>query len=497
MAPIAALEVEQRNGPGSSPRVPGHAVYFHTDLFTHFARTLGKPAGGRWDLAKNADGVATVDMPVLPEGEFEHPWWGTLTWDKNVFGDMIRNFHAGVTTVPFLNLDHAGLGLFGDGAAPAAGWFVDLVHDAEAGLLKAPTELTDLGEESLSTRRYRYNSAEVWDDFTNSRGETFKNVCTGNALTNRPFHDTLPGQFGQPARKAIRLFSKGPYTLWTPGEYVSPEEAQAMGVPGLPRPTQFQIPFSQLPAGSVVSHQVVVGGKPLAEESTMAPVPEKNGAAPAATQEKMLAASVIGDGVIVTPEPEVDDDPETAADPGDDPAALEAAGEPIVLDTGAGGEGEDDGPVTLTRGQLAELQRQAAAGAEANRLLLRSAAEQKVARFVSCGVIPRKKSAAALEIALEAPALFDKYFADLPPCLPLARVGSAGDGTHGANPGDGEPGDANADTFAGKVAALRRERPSMSVTDAMAEIASDHPELFNRHRAETRGQSSKNGRTRA
>lgn len=462
MAPVAELQ-RPENDPASA--AAGRAIYFHTDLFRHFA---GKMQGGKIALDLTPEGIATLDLPVLPQGKFEHPWWGELDWTPEVFSEMKRNFQRGVGSAPFLNLDHAGLGLFGSNEAPAAGWPVDLWHDADAGLLMSRNELTDLGEQAFGSRRYRYTSAEVTDEYTDSRGDNHGNVFLGLAGTNRPFHDTMPGAFGQPARRMICLSQRGAYGLWTPGEYLSPEIAAQLGVPGLPRAPQFSIPFSQATDP---------------KEAAMPP------------DAKTL--SLADDGVVVTPEPETDE-PELT-DPVEEPVSLENPAEPLVLDTGSG---EDDGPVTLTRAQLVELQRQAQAGAEANRLLLQAAAENKIGGHVRLGVIPRKKQAAALALALAAPELFDAYFADLPPCLPLSRVGIAGDGMPPAdrsgNPhaGGGEPSGGGEETFASMVTALRREHPQMTVSDAMAEVQADHPELYSRHRAETRGQSSRNGRTR-
>lgn len=567
---------------GESP--PGRAVYFHSDLFRHFS-AAGLVEGGKLKLARNAEGIATADLPVLPEGEFEHPHWGVLSWTREVFADMRRNFAAGVGSKPFLNLDHAGLGMFGDSKAPAAGWPVDLFHDEQAGLLMAHTELTDLGEDNLANRRYRYTSAEVWDEFINSLSQQFDNYFAGLALTNRPFHDSMPGTFDA-AAKPICLSSRGPYTLWTPAVSVDGVAPAILGVPLVSGPMQFQIGFSgetygvtgyqgSMPladrgrawdAGAArgrmksaassgdsvnmaqyrkghfwfkdgsenltdckLPYADVVGGKLTAiprgifavaarldgtdipdadkarvrsvvskwyarmrtafgDESITTPWEKGSGTKENAMPDEETIT--LDDGVVVEPEPVEEETPE--------PVSLETTEEPVTLDTGQGGESEDDQPVTLTRAQLAELQRQAQAGADANRLLLEAAAEKKIGRFVASGVIPRKKEKVALQIAMNEPELFDQYFGDLPPVIPLSRVGSYGEGTPPGESGErGEAqGGAGEGSFLARVHARRKENPRLTASEAMEEVAQEHPELFVEHRRSIRGHSSVNGRQR-
>jgi hypothetical protein len=153
-----------------------------------------------------APGAETIRIPVLPEGTFEHPSYGTLDRTPALFGRMIQNFTEKATGYqPMLNADHATFNPYA-AAAPAYGWFESLEYDAGQGLF-ATVSLTDLGKEAIQNRRYRYISAETWEEYTNSTGATFENVVSGAALTNVPFQDTMPGLFGRQFTQP-RLFSQ-------------------------------------------------------------------------------------------------------------------------------------------------------------------------------------------------------------------------------------------------------------------------------------------------
>jgi phage I-like protein len=161
--------------------------------------------------------TATLRIPLLPEGKFEHPEYGLLNWTPEKFADMQRNFDRGATGFqPMLNFDHAPHNIFAS-SAPAAGWFKSLETESGVGLF-AVVELTDLGVEAIDNKRYRYISAEVMDSYDTPDGDTFANVCCGAALTNTPFHSSMSGLFSQPhgqEKEQIRQFSQtGPATFW-------------------------------------------------------------------------------------------------------------------------------------------------------------------------------------------------------------------------------------------------------------------------------------------
>lgn len=164
-------------------------------------------------LERDGEGAATVRIPVLPEGQFSHPFYGELNWTPDRFTRMIQNHQQGVTGyAPMLNFDHATHNPYAQ-EAPAAGWIQALEHVPGEGLF-AVVELTDLGEAAIQKKRYRYASAEVAGEYANSRGQTAEDVISGLALTNTPFHGSMPGLFGQPKAAAQCFSTRGPATFW-------------------------------------------------------------------------------------------------------------------------------------------------------------------------------------------------------------------------------------------------------------------------------------------
>ncbi|MDO8607293.1 MAG: phage protease, partial [Phaeospirillum sp.] len=134
-----------------------------------------------------------VRIPLLPAGKYEHPGYGELEWTPEKFAQMQANFQAGATGFqPSVNFDHSSHNPFGGGSR-AAGWLTAL--ETDAGGLHARVELTPCGEEAIRKREYRYVSAEIAEVWVTSSGQAFANVVLGAALTNIPFHGSMPGLF--------------------------------------------------------------------------------------------------------------------------------------------------------------------------------------------------------------------------------------------------------------------------------------------------------------
>lgn len=169
-------------------------------------------------VAEGAEGApSTLRIPILPEGKFEHAQYGKLDWNGGKFAEMQANFEAQVTGyTPMLNFDHSTHNPFA-GTNPAAGWFQRLEIEPGAGLF-AVVELTPAGAAAIKNREYRYISGEVFDEYARSSGVKAKNVITGAALTNTPFHDTMPGLFGQPPTRALCFSTTGPVSFWAASE---------------------------------------------------------------------------------------------------------------------------------------------------------------------------------------------------------------------------------------------------------------------------------------
>lgn len=175
-------------------------------------------------LEGGGDRPAEIRIPLLPHGTYEHEWYGLLKWSDEKFAEMVANFERGATGFqPMLNFDHASHNPFA-AQAPAAGWFTRLEAAPGEGLF-ARVELTPRGEAAIRNREYRYISAEVADAYSNSQGDTFANVIIGAALTNTPFHDSMPGLFGQNPAPAHLFSAVGPHTFWAATD---PKEGSTM-----------------------------------------------------------------------------------------------------------------------------------------------------------------------------------------------------------------------------------------------------------------------------
>jgi phage I-like protein len=399
-----------------------YRIGVNVDLFSLLAevpREEGKPA--------------TLRMPVLPEGEFDHPTYGKLDWSPKRFAVMIANHEKRVTGfAPMLNVDHATHNPFA-ASAPAYGWVQSLAHEPGTGLV-AEVELTDLGEEAIRCKRYRYLSAEVGETWKDSKGAEHKDVFSGLALTNQPFHETMPGLFTRDQVSGAWGF-------------------QATGAAGVP-----------------AIHDAA--------------------AAPTATQEKHMDPLKflrrlfgLSEG---TSDEEVMLTAVRSAQP--EPQKLEAIiGEPVRLaaDTVTLSRIEAD----QLRAQAAEVQefkRQAEASAQAAKdaqtaLLSREAAAGVDACIQAGKVLPAQRED-ALKFALSDPLLFKALFDGAKPQLDLTARG-------GLTPDPRTAEGAAPETFAAKVSAhlalcQRSGRPT-TYAEAAEEVANDHPELYDAHRAKT------------
>ena len=435
----------------SSP--PGR-LYFHTDLFSYLPHD---PGTGKILLERNENGIAVARLPVLPEGQFEHPYYGTLTWDRAKFAQMRENFHNHVMgSRPFLGIDHERMNFF-SARAPAAGWITDLEHDAAARMFLTHIELTPLGEENIADRLYRYTSAEVADTYRNSRGEEYENVLAGNTLTNSPFHDTMPGLFGSVPTRAVTLSTRGPHTLWAPGVPMTADEIRRIW-PGLD--------FPLISTTNRTTEEASMARRETAPETTdpvAEPTPEPE-AAP------VVAASGTADGEVVLTG-------FTVA-----PAAMVTA------------SGVSDS-ISLSREQYEEMQRQIALGVQANAMLMEQTVRSQVEAQIVAGRSPRSKEAALFNLWMAAPEEAAAYFnEELPAIFPIARVGFAGGGAGTPDRDAARGGKAGSD-FEELVMQIRQQNQGLSMTEAMSQARTQNPEAHrayvNRNKKTTNG----NGRS--
>ncbi len=156
-----------------------------------------------------------IEIPLLPEGTFEHPWYGELDWAPSRLQQMAENFQSGVLGVaPCLNFDHCAMG-----KTKAAGWIEDVFYVPGVGL-EARVKLNKSGREAVGEREYRYISAEVAEDYCRADGRSYRNVIVGAALTNTPFHDSMRGLFSKNGESATiyRFSASDSRAYWVAGE---------------------------------------------------------------------------------------------------------------------------------------------------------------------------------------------------------------------------------------------------------------------------------------
>lgn len=151
------------------------------------------------------DEAVILQLPLLPQGEFDHPSYGKLNFTPAKFAQMRQHFEDGsIGFVPSLNLDHASQNPFA-AECRAMGWFKGLVEVPGVGL-DFLVELTPAGAKAIEDKEYRYISAETADLWTVPTGESYANVILGAALTNLPYFSQMRGIFDN---KAACFSSKG------------------------------------------------------------------------------------------------------------------------------------------------------------------------------------------------------------------------------------------------------------------------------------------------
>lgn len=134
--------------------------------------------------------VALGDMKwvhALPFGQYQHPLHGEMVFDTaklNALASSVKTRVRGID--PDIDYDHKADPAKG---SQAAGW----VKDAEVrdNGLWLQVDFTDTATGEINDKKYRYFSAEFTDTWTDSQGNTHKDVLLGGGLTNRPYMKNL------------------------------------------------------------------------------------------------------------------------------------------------------------------------------------------------------------------------------------------------------------------------------------------------------------------
>lgn len=122
----------------------------------------------------------TSRTQIFKKGTFDHPWYGLLEFDDEVFDTFIKNFNDNVRGIDIqANYGHASYD-------EAAGWIKEIV--AEGDKLFANIEWTDEAAAKIRAKKWKYISPEfdlAYKD--NETGEVYGATIVGVALTNIPF----------------------------------------------------------------------------------------------------------------------------------------------------------------------------------------------------------------------------------------------------------------------------------------------------------------------
>jgi len=132
------------------------------------------------DSAKPKD-----EIMLFPFGQFKHPQYGKMNFDKKFFEQVIKNYKEKVLGItPFIDKEHA--------MGEAYGWLNEPPYIKEGQGLFVKPEWTEQGEQILSQKTYKYLSPWFEDFKDPMTGKIFKNTLRGAALTNIPFLKVMP-----------------------------------------------------------------------------------------------------------------------------------------------------------------------------------------------------------------------------------------------------------------------------------------------------------------
>lgn len=133
-------------------------------------------------LEKTGD-KSHVIIPASRNAVFQHPWYGTVHFDNDLFDSFRDNWESGVVGTDLaINAEHGRNGYFG---GMALAW-VDALYTQD-GVFNIGAEPTPTGQAVIG-QEYRYASIEYMDNWVDQEtGVSYGPTLVGCAVTNIPF----------------------------------------------------------------------------------------------------------------------------------------------------------------------------------------------------------------------------------------------------------------------------------------------------------------------
>jgi hypothetical protein len=141
----------------------------------------------QFDEEAGESGVAEIPdtIHLIPIGQWQHDAYGPITITASDIREFVQNFNAGIRKGVPITAGHEGMM-----ELPAVGW-IQKVEARDDGLW-GTVSWTELGEEALEDRQYKFFSPEFYRDYEDPQDhQIYRNVITGGALTKAPYFKEL------------------------------------------------------------------------------------------------------------------------------------------------------------------------------------------------------------------------------------------------------------------------------------------------------------------
>jgi len=160
-----------------------------------------------------------VWIEALPARIYKTPQYGEVPVTVEKLQKFVQNFRGNVRGQEIaIDFDHKEDRAKGN---KASGWFKDLdirpsSDNPDYASLWARVEFTEEAQKEIEDKQWRYFSLEWEDEWFDNDGNTFNDVITGGAITNRPIAKrTLPINFSEALWNTLDDETKVEFAVWS------------------------------------------------------------------------------------------------------------------------------------------------------------------------------------------------------------------------------------------------------------------------------------------